>query len=262
MRNKRLVQLATLLALLLLGATAHSVIAYDPPTWPQGLPWGMPTVMPWPTARPLSVGETWSPPVPGNSVAPGAVIPPSIVPQPVVSPVPLVISPVIHSVPPVVNPIPVVIVPQPTAAPIAQDILAPIISGGSSPANPINPTGSWQLLESGANVWYRIGTGGVQMQVFLDTDPPNNNVTLSIYAPGQLNKPIGKGTPYTLDRTRLVWNGGHWNSNGDWLAVITNYNPMAVRYKITSSAQDISNKTCHSYWEKIGNNPVYWTICD
>jgi hypothetical protein len=184
--------------------------------------------------------------------------PPTVVVRPVVpvapaaNPIPLIILPPVPVAPIVVNPVPSA--PHPSTL--------PLVSGGASPTNPLNPTDAWQLLESGASVWYRIGTGGVQMEVFLDVDPPNSNVPLLIYAPAQLDKPIGRGTPYAPDRTRLVWNGGHWNANGDWLALVTNYNPMAVRYHLASSARDISNKTCHSYWEKIGTTPVFWTVCE
>ena len=59
MKIKRTLQLSVFLALALMMLAASSVLAFDPPTWPQGIPW--PTVIPWPTARPLAVGEHWSP---------------------------------------------------------------------------------------------------------------------------------------------------------------------------------------------------------
>ena len=241
MRNDS-VRISLGLALLLLLVTAHSVLAFDPPTWPDGLPWALPTTMPWPTARPLNVGESWSPQTYGN-------------PVPVSTPI------VVKPAAPVVSPlgIPVVII---TPVPVVQQPSTnlPIMSGGNSPLNSLNP-GAWMVLDSGASAWYRIGSGGVQMEVFLEADIISN-MTMAVYAPGQLNRPIGMGTTYARDSSRLAWNGGHWNSEGDWLALVTNRNATSVHYRVTSSAHDISNKTCHSYWEKINGVPVYWTICE
>jgi hypothetical protein len=60
---------------------------------------------------------------------------------------------------------------------------------------------------------------------------------------------------------RLVWAGGHWQSDGDWVARVTNTNPTAVQYKLTTTAKDMSNKSCYSYWEYINGSPYYWTEC-
>ncbi len=208
-------------------AISTAVVVADEPPRPQGIPW--PTTMPWPTARPLGVGETWSP----------------WVSVPVATPVPAMRS----------ESIPVIVLPaNPVPAP------APVVVGGTSPSSPLNPTGNWDILGAGGTVWYRIGSGGVQMSVFLDAEPLGN-VTLAVYAPGQLHRPIGYGTPYHKDTARLAWAGGHWRAQGDWLAKITNSNPIPIRYRISSSVNDISNKTCYSYWEYIGPNYVYWTEC-
>ncbi len=263
MRNLISVRISIWLALLLMLVTAHSVLAFDPPTWPDGLPWGLPTAMPWPTARPLGVGESWSPLIPGAPVFTPTPTPTPIVAKPVAPIVP--VAPVVVSPPNIpvviVTPIPAPIVQQPSTNPSTNPLA--IMTGGNSPLTPLDATGAWLVLDAGASVWYRIGSGGVQMEVFLDADTVNN-VALSIYSPGQLGKPVGKGTPYTKDNSRLYWNGGHWNADGDWLAQVTNYNPMAIHYRVTSSARDISNKSCHGYWERIGSNPypIFWTICE
>lgn len=232
MKTKRFLSACAFVALafVLLAISAPGVSAQDPR--PQGIPWT--TTMPWPTARPLRVGESWSPSI--SSAAPNP--------------------------PPASASIPVIGLPQ-NSAPAQSNVLptnnpAPV-SGGTSPSNPLDPTGNWETLGAGAGVWYRIGSGGVHMDVFLDANPLGN-VSMAVYAPNQLHKPIGNGTP-SQGRTRLVWAGGHWRSQGDWIAKITNGNPMPISYRLTSSVIDISNKSCYSYWEWIGPNHVYWTEC-
>ena len=264
MRNPALVRISMVFALLLSLVTAHSVFAFEPPTPPAGLPWALPTVMPWPTARPLGIGESWSPQINGNPVVP------TLTPTPV--PVPIVIKPVV----PVIPVVPVVvsppIIPVVTVTPIPAPVIQPpatnpstdpfaIMSGGNSPLNPLDASGAWLVLDPGSSVWYRVGHGGVQMTVYLDADIIGNMAML-IYAPGELGSPIGRGTMNAKDNSRLVWNGGHWNSDGDWLAQVTNSNSTAVHYRVTSNAHDISKKSCHSYWETILGRPVYWTICE
>lgn len=198
-----------------------SALAFEPPN-PAGIPWA---TTPWPTARPLSVGETWSPGMPGTQPGSGVPLAPTPVP----------------------------------GAPLAQPPPAQV-SGGASPYTALTANGWWQLLDAGASAWYKVGSGGAHMDVFLDADP-SNSLSMAIYAPHEFGKPIGRGSPYQLDRTRLVWSGGNWRADGDWLALVTNNTAMPVRYKLTSSAQDISGKACYSYWEYIGKNYVYWSIC-
>jgi hypothetical protein len=122
------------------------------------------------------------------------------------------------------------------------------------------PGDAWQTLGAGAQVWYKIGNGGVHIDVLLQAQPLDG-VTMDVFAPTQLGQPIGRGT-YQNALGGLVWAGGHWSSEGDWLARINNSNQMPVQYKLSSNVKDISNKTCHSYWEHIGTAPVYWTICE
>lgn len=226
MKMQRILQISVCFAFALMMIAVSSVLAFDPPTGQFGIPW--PTTMPWPTARPLAVGETWSPNFPGVQSG---------------------------SIPPASNPVTAsVSVALPNQPPASQ------VSNGASPYNALQPTGVWQVLDAGASVWYKIGSGGVHMDVFLDADP-SNSLSMAIYAPREFGKPIGRGSPYPQDRTRMVWSGGNWRADGDWVALITNNTPMQVRYKITSSGQDISNKSCYGYWEYIGTNYVYWSIC-
>ena len=99
------------------------------------------------------------------------------------------------------------------------------------------------------------------MDVWLDANPLGG-VSMAIYAPNGSDTPIGRGTPDNSNPPRLVWSGGHWQGEDNWYALITNSNPVPVQYRIQSTARDISNKTCFSYWEYIGTALVYWTKCD
>ena len=122
------------------------------------------------------------------------------------------------------------------------------------------PADMWRTLDAGAGVWYKVGKGGDHIDVFLE-GKPLDGLGLEVYAPGNLDQPIGHGT-YQAATNRLVWAGGHWQSEGDWLGRVTNSNHAPVQYKLTSSGQDISNKSCYSYSEYIGTNPVIWTKCE
>ena len=97
------------------------------------------------------------------------------------------------------------------------------------------------------------------MDVFLEANPLDG-LTMDVYAPGNLDRPIGQGT---LDNKthRLAWAGGHWDSTGDWLARITNGNSSSVQYKLTSDTREIPKCESISYWEYIGKERVYWTRC-
>jgi hypothetical protein len=165
---------------------------------------------------------------------------------PVSSPVPtLVIRPVLRNV-------------RPPASSVASPV--PLTTrAGVSPSNPMTPMDSWLTLGAGERVWYVIGSGGVHMDVSLEAKPLDG-MTMEVYAPGQLDQPIGHGT-FQAATGALVWAGGHWQSEGNWLAHVINGNPVSVQYKLTSSAKDISNKTCYSYWENIGDARVLWTEC-
>lgn len=252
---KRIVPLLMLaafaFAVLLVGLPASSAYAFDPP-WPAGLPW--PTTVPWPSASPLTIGVPWSPSAQAFPVYVATPVPPAVT-FPLAGPSP--VPPVVVSgsvLPPFVRP----------SSDIAASSVAPPIQnipGGSTIATAYVAGDTWRTLGVGGVAWYRIGASGEHMDVWLDASP-QNGVSMSIFAPNGGDHPIGQGTSYNADPTRLFWAGGHWNGDGYWYARITNNSPVSVLYRVTSSQQDISNRSCWSYWEHIGSAPVYWTECN
>ena len=243
---------------------ASPAYAFDPP-WPAGLPW--PTTVPWPTANPLTIGVPWSPSAQSFPVYVTTPVPPAVT-LPV--PRPLPIPPVIVSggapqpaIPPVVVSAGV---PQPAIPPssnsVAPSIAPPMLdSGGSTKASAYVAGDNWRSLSAGASAWYRIGTSGEHMDVWLDASP-HTGVSMAIFAPDGGDRPIGQGSPFNADPTRLFWSGGHWSGDGFWYARISNDSPVSVLYRVTSSQQDISNRSCFSYWEHIRTALVYWTECN
>ncbi len=246
-------------ALGLMEWSSAPAFAGDPPP---GLPWGKGT--PWPTAMPLSVGKPFSP----NSSAPPVIrqVQPLAVATKVRPVVPVIVAPVVPT--PVPPPVPVVAPVPPTAVPPP----APPVSASSDLvsdiSNALNPGDTVRTLSPGGTVWFRIGSAsgaGVNIDVWLDVSA-DNNVDLAIYAPNQLNNlsgtPAGHGTPFQRNPKRLHWKGGGSNAvYGVWYARITNNNPMAIDYKLTTENVAIAPKSCVSYWEYIGTNYVYWTAC-
>ncbi len=222
-------------------------LAGDPPMG--GLPWSRTGA--WPTANPLSVGQTWAGGFSSSAATPIPVpIAPVIAPTPTLANRAPLIAPVVApSIVPTVLPTPAPQIPAPSV---------PGIIGGLS--NLLAADDMFRALDPGATAWYRIGVDGEHMDVWLDANP-HLNVTLSIFAPGQFQRPMGRGTPDKTDPTRLVWSGGNWREHGDWIAQITNYNPVAVQYKVGTNTQAGGAKSCYSYWEHIGADPVYWTEC-
>ncbi len=182
-----------------------------------------------------------------------ALQPTRTLPRPTVSPTPV----------PALSPVPTTVIRpavrnvRPPAPPAASPV--PVPPEGDSPSNPMTPADAWRPLGAGARVWYIVGSGGVHMDVFLQAKPLDG-ITMEVYAPGELDQPIGHGT-YQAATGSLVWAGGHWQSEGNWLARIVNGNSFSVQYKLTSSAKNISGKSCYSYWENIGDARVYWTEC-
>jgi hypothetical protein len=157
-----------------------------------------------------------------------------------------------------VAPRPPVVVQQPVIATAPQAASAP--QEGTGPSSPLMPADVWRIINAGARVWFIVGSGGEHIDVFME-GKPLDGLSLEVYAPGQLDQPIGHGTMQAATN-RLVWAGGHWQSQGDWLGRVTNSNPVSVQYKLVSSGQDISKKSCYSYWETLGSSPVYWTKCE
>lgn len=288
---RRIIQSSLLAAFgltLLIGFSASRAYAGDPP-WPTGLPW--PTTVSWPTASPLLLGVPWSPsgqasyppvsaPVvqPANTPIPPVIVslpsnPPPVAPKsvqnnplptvvpPPSNPAPIVVPPT--SVPAVNNPLPVIVAP--TAAPIVN---VPSLASntnrgnaGSSRADALSADGAWRSLDSGASAWYLIGTGGEHMSVWLDSNP-HSGMDMAVYSPDGGGSLVGHGTPDNANPDRLLWSGGHWSASGNWYALITNRNSVAVQYAVTDSGHQMGEKSCHSYWENIGTSRVFWTVCD
>jgi hypothetical protein len=268
---KRFVQFSVFAALvvmlMLLGLPASSAFAFDPP-WPPGIPW--PTTMPWPTANPLKVGVPWSP---GLTVyVPTPTPTPVFLLSPASNPAPILIAPASNKSAPTPLP-PIVPPPNPSAsmpsfAAVQNPAPAPIVpastaatGSGSSQSDALLPDDTSRSLGSGATVWYLIGTGGVHMDVYLDSNPASG-MSMAIFAPNGSDKPIGRGTSTNANAGRLIWSGGNWRANGNWYALITNGNPYSVQYKVSRNQMDIVKHECHGYWEYIGTNYVFWTICD
>jgi hypothetical protein len=145
-----------------------------------------------------------------------------------------------------------------TAAPMAPQAVAAAPSG-NNPSNPANVINTWQTLSPSASVWVKLGNGGDHIDAFLEANPIDG-VTMQVFSPDNLERPIGQGT-YQSSSGRLGWAGGKWNSTGAWMAKITNGNSGAVQYKLTATATAIPPCESISYWEKIGTADVYWTRC-
>ncbi len=242
---------------------AIPVRAQDPV--PGGLPWNMQT--PWPTARPLKPGEAFAPgALPAPTLTPTSVPPvapaarslaaPAIVVVP--SPAPVVVAPVMAAPPALPAP---ASVPAPAPSVVAIKPVAPAPTGnGESPLSPLNTDGNWRALNGGASVWHRVGKGGQRMEVTLEASILNA-VSLDVFAPGDYQRPIGRGTE-SKNTSALLWGGGHWRSSGDWLARVTNASGATIQYRLTSSASNIGDRSCFGYWEYIGTAPVYWMECN
>jgi hypothetical protein len=204
-----------------------------------------PTPLP-PVVQPQPI---YFPPTPLPPVAPQSIAPtplPVALSSSYVAPTPL---PPVSSLAYPNNPAPATIPP------------APVTYGGTSQSNALEPSDSFRTLNAGASVWYRIGTNGTHIDVWLDANPLGG-VSMAVFAPNGSDKPIGYGTPDHSDTPRLIWSGGHWQGEGNWYAKITNGSSVPVQYQIQTSAKDISNKSCYSYWEYIGTALVYWTKCN
>lgn len=141
----------------------------------------------------------------------------------------------------------------------AQPLAAPAATG-ADPQSPLLPGDAWRTLGANSQVWYKIGDGGVHMDVALQAKPLDG-IAFQVYAPNQLGQPVGQGT-YQNQTGSLVWSGGFWQATGSWLAKLTNSNSTSAQYRITSAVKDLGNKSCYSYWEYIGDKYVYWTKCD
>ena len=274
MKTNTIVHLLALVGLafvlLLAIMPTSSAYAFEPP-WPAGIPW--PTSAPWPTANPLQIGVPWSPsqqtypvyiptpaaPAPQTYSVYGPTPLPPIGQQSQIYSAPAPLPPIApQSIAP--TPLPPISSPSyPNNPPPAVAPPAPVTYNGSTRSSALEPSDSFRTLNAGTSVWYIVGTSGDHIDVWLEANPLGG-VSMAIYAPNGSDKPVGHGSPDNSNR--LVWSGGHWEGGGNWYAQITNSNPVAVQYRIQTSARNISNKSCYSYWEYIGPNLVYWTQCN
>jgi hypothetical protein len=253
----RLLALLILLPVSLWFAMPASLSYADGPT--TGL---FPAGMPWPTAYPLGVGTPFAPAIfsspPHN--APAIVV----VPPPPPSPAPRVNSNsgtnTVRATP---RPSPapaIVVAPAPTSVP------APVVvastSQGTSPENPIKADDVWRKLDPGGVMWFQVGGIAGHIDAWLDVNV-DSNMKMEIFAPNRSlsEPPIGQGTQSKNASSRWNWAGGSWRASGAWLARITNGNAMPVQFKVGSTEQALS-WNCHSYWEWINQDYVYWTACE
>ena len=225
---KRIVPLFVLAAfvvtLLFIGMPVSSAYAFDPP-WPGGIPW--PTTVPWPTANPLKLGVPWSPSYQSYPVSVATPVPPPAAPVIAASsPLPPV---VVSSSVPAPSPLPPVVVSSDFSAPlppVSQPSNNPVpanvatsdtnSSSGSTRDSALIPGDTWRTLGAGANVWYRIGSSGEHMDVWLDATP-HTNVGMTIYAPNGSDQPVGRGTPFNCRPNALGVVG--WTLERRWLLV-------------------------------------------
>ena len=243
--------------LVALGLICANLVLPLSPVSAQGPGQGLPLPGAWPSAQPLQLGVpstagTFSPSSsPSNTQLPvGVVVSSPVVPQNIpagaiyVTPVPS--SNAFLQTPPNVS------VPQ------AQ---APMVNYGNTRNDALMPDGSWQTLGAGGVVWYLIASGGPHIDVKL-TAEPISGVLLDIFAPNQSDVPIGRGTATKSDPPTLIWSGGSWRTNGNWYARITNSYSAPIRFQVVSTATQMGQKDCYSYWENIGTSLVYWTECN
>jgi len=160
--------------------------------------------------------------------------------------------------PPTPIPIPVVAAAKPAAA-IAQ-------KSGDSPENAIEINDNEQTIDSGARKWYKIGSDGSHIDVWMLTYGAPG-LGFVVYAPNQDiyapdSKPKGVGTYPNSDPNTLRWAGGSFQQKGNWLALVTNSGSVRQTFKIGSN-QSAVGKTCNSYWETLPTGQyVYWTACN
>jgi hypothetical protein len=160
---------------------------------------------------------------------------------------------------PTITPTPTLVI-QPIAPPpiIARPpVRAAQVS--TSPSNPGSPADAWQTIRPHSSIWYKIGNGGDHIDAFLEANPLDG-MSMQVYAPGNLDQPIGQGT-FQWQTRSLVWAGGKWNSAGDWVARINNDNTAPAQYKLTTSTFVIGKCDSISYWEKLHGQDVLWTAC-
>jgi hypothetical protein len=143
--------------------------------------------------------------------------------------------------------------PTATRAPAASS-QPPVAQTGTDSTNPLLPGSDWKILPSGASVWFKLGQGGDHIEALLESKI-SFGMSMDIFAPGNLDRPIGVGRSLP-DTNGLTWSGGQGNSNGVWLARITNSNIMAVQYRLTTTISAIRTPEAVSFQERGGADPL------
>jgi hypothetical protein len=156
----------------------------------------------------------------------------------------------------------------PAAAVSAKAVTAANVRGGDSPADALELSSQFQMINPGGRIWYKIGADGSHMDVWLTTFG-HPGVGFNIYAPNQTDlqspdtQPKGVGTYPSNDPNTLRWSGGSWRQIGTWYALVYNNGSVAASVKLESNQSQI-DKNCHSYYEDLpnGDKNVYWTACN
>ena len=83
-----------------------------------------------------------------------------------------------------------------TARPVAVQRVTPVIPQtasttltNSTQSNLMMPMDVWRTIDPGASAWYKIGSGGFNISVFLEAQPLDG-ITMDVFAPWQLEQPI------------------------------------------------------------------------
>lgn len=156
--------------------------------------------------------------------------------------------------------------PKPTAVPTP----AALARRGAGPSDALDITDTWQTMDPGGRVWYRIGEGmnPQHLEVWLDAYG-RPGMAFSVYSPEQMygvswpnTPPKGKGTyNKTMPTHDLTWTGQS-PAGGTWYIMVSNLGTVPLQYKLGFNRDETGKKKCISYWEWIGTDRVYWTACN
>lgn len=139
---------------------------------------------------------------------------------------------------------------------------------GGSPYDALDPTDSWQTLEAGASVWYKMGEGidRQHLDIWLDAYG-KGGIGFAIYSPDQMNDlssnppPKGRGTYNRTEPSHDLYWSGQSPAGGTWYALVTNYNLFGVSYKLGYNRALTGPRDCGPpYWEWIGAHVNAWVL--
>jgi hypothetical protein len=139
---------------------------------------------------------------------------------------------------------------------------------GGSPYDALAPTDSWQTLEAGASVWYKMGDGidRQHLDIWLDAYG-KGGIGFAVYAPDQMNDlssnpPKGRGAYNKAEPSHDLYWSGQAPAGGTWYALVTNYNSFAVSYKLGYNRVITGRREgCSApYWEWLGAHVNAWVL--